>query len=44
MRFPSGESMLMGWLKPSIPHPDNSVFDILDGILGRGPSSRLIRN
>jgi predicted Zn-dependent peptidase len=43
VRFPSGESMLMGWLKPSIPHPDNSVFDILDGILGRGPSSRLYK-
>lgn len=43
VEFPSGESMLMGWLKPTLPHVDNSVFDILDGILGRGPSSRLYK-
>lgn len=43
VEFPSGESMLMGWMKPTLPHVDNSAFDILDGILGRGPSSRLYK-
>lgn len=41
--FPSGENILFGWLKPTIPHKDNSPFDVLDSILSKGVSSRLYR-
>ncbi|MCC5813597.1 MAG: insulinase family protein [Leptospira sp.] len=41
--FPSGEMIYMGWRKPSVPHPDNSVFDVLEGILAKGASSRLYK-
>lgn len=43
VEYPSGESMMMGWLKPTMPHPDNSAFDVLDGILAGGPTSRLYK-
>lgn len=41
--FPSGEMIYMGWRKPAFPHPDNSVFDVLDAILAKGKSSRLYK-
>lgn len=41
--YPSSEAFMMGWLKPPLPHKDNSAFDVLESILGRGKSSRLYR-
>ncbi|WCL50830.1 M16 family metallopeptidase [Leptospira sp. GIMC2001] len=41
--YPAGESILMGWRKPTIPHPDNSAFDMLDAILAKGSTSRLYK-
>jgi predicted Zn-dependent peptidase len=41
--FPSGESILYGWRKPTLPHSDNAVFDVLDAILAKGENSRLYK-
>lgn len=43
VNFPSGESVLYGWRKPTIPHSDNAVFDVLDAVLAKGENSRLYK-
>lgn len=34
-------AIIIGYHKPSLPHPDDDVFDMIDGILSIGRSSRL---
>jgi len=41
--YPSGELLLLGWRKPTFPHKDNSVFEILESVLAEGRSSRLYK-
>ncbi|MBE7411149.1 MAG: insulinase family protein [Leptospiraceae bacterium] len=41
INFPSGPQILMGWHKPTFPHPDNFVFEMIDLILSKGAESRL---
>ena len=41
--YPGGSIYLMGFHKPSYPHPDSVVFDIIDNILSGGNSSRLYK-
>ena len=42
-KYPGGSIYIMGWRKPAYPHPDNSVFDVIDSILTQGTSSRLYK-
>ena len=35
--------MIVGWHKPTLPHPDQYVFDVLEDLLVTGRSSRLIK-
>jgi len=39
--FPNGPQIFMGWHKPTFPHPDNFVFEIIDLVLSKGSESRL---
>lgn len=41
--FDASSSMLMGFHKPTIPHPDDFVFDVIDSILSSGRASRLYK-
>ncbi len=41
--FPNGPQILMGWHKPTFPHSDNSVCEIIDLILSKGVESRLYK-
>ncbi|MDA2932923.1 insulinase family protein [Acidobacteria bacterium AH-259-D05] len=41
---PSQPSVLIGYHKPSINHPDEAVFDAIADILGTGRTSRLYRS
>ncbi|PJZ69388.1 peptidase M16 [Leptospira perolatii] len=43
VRHASGPMKAMGWLKPSFPHPDNAVFDVIDAVLSQGETSRLYK-
>ncbi|MCE9500529.1 MAG: insulinase family protein, partial [Leptospira sp.] len=43
VKFPSGPSLMMGWHKPSFPHPDNDIFEVIDSILSKGTESRLYK-
>ena len=42
-QYPGGSIYIMGWHKPAYPHPDSSVFDVIDSILTQGTSSRLYK-
>jgi predicted Zn-dependent peptidase len=42
-QYPGGSIYIMGWHKPSYPHPDSSVIDVIDSILTQGTSSRLYK-
>lgn len=42
-QYPGGSILVMGWHKPSYPHRDSSILDIIDAILTQGTSSRLYR-
>lgn len=35
--------MIVGWHKPTLPHPDQYVFDVLEDLLVTGRSSRLFK-
>jgi len=41
--FGANPRLLVGYHKPTFPHRDDYVFDLLSTILGQGPSSRLHR-
>ncbi|MEM7179973.1 MAG: pitrilysin family protein [Spirochaetota bacterium] len=43
VKYPSSPIFMMGWHKPTFPHPDNSAFDVLDLLLTGGASSRLFK-
>lgn len=34
-------SLMIGYHKPTLPHPDDDIFDVIDSILSRGRTSRL---
>ncbi|GBF49569.1 Zn-dependent peptidase [Leptospira ryugenii] len=38
---PSSEQMMIAWLKPPYPHPDNASFEVLSNLLSQGAGSRL---
>ena len=42
-KYPGGSILMMGFNKPSYPHPDSAVFDLIDFILTRGVESRLYK-
>ncbi|MEE2840406.1 MAG: pitrilysin family protein [Acidobacteriota bacterium] len=44
MKAPAQPSVLFGYHKPSIHHPDEVVFDAISDILGSGRTSRLYRS
>lgn len=44
MKAPAQPSVLLGYHKPSIHHPDEVVFDAISDILGVGRTSRLYRS
>jgi len=39
--FDASPSLMMGFHKPTIPHPDDFVFDVIDSVLSSGRTSRL---
>jgi predicted Zn-dependent peptidase len=39
----SNPSIIMGWHKPTLPHRDDYVLDVVEGILSHGRTSRLYR-
>lgn len=41
--FDAAPALMTGYLKPTMPHPDDYVFDILDGVLCEGRTSRLYK-
>lgn len=41
--FDAKPALVMGYLKPNLPHPDDYVFDVLDQILCEGRTSRLYK-
>jgi predicted Zn-dependent peptidase len=41
--FDAQPDMMIGWHKPTLPHPDSYVFDVLEDLLARGRSSRLFK-
>jgi predicted Zn-dependent peptidase len=41
--FDAEPFLMVGYHKPTIPHPDNYVFDMISGILSYGRTSRLYR-
>lgn len=41
VEFDASPEMLMGWHKPTIPDPDDYVFDVLGELLGTGRTARL---
>jgi Predicted Zn-dependent peptidases len=43
VKMPANPQMLMGFHKPSAPHDDDVVFEVIQGILTRGRTSRLYR-
>ena len=43
VRFNARSHIYIGFHKPTAPHPDDDVFDVLEGLLVDGPSSRLYR-
>ena len=43
IKFASSPILMMGWHKPTFPHPDNSVFDVIDVLLTGGADSRLFK-
>ena len=44
LRAPAQPSILLGYHKPSVHHPDEVVFDAISDILGTGRTSRLYRS
>jgi predicted Zn-dependent peptidase len=44
VQFDAEPSLVIGYHKPTIPHSDNFVFDMIGGILSYGRTSRLYRN
>ena len=43
-KYPGGSIYMMGFNKPSYPHPDSNVFDVIDYLLTRGVESRLYKS
>ncbi len=41
---PSGTSLMVGYLKPGVHHPDDPVFDIIQLVLSGGRTGRLYRS
>ncbi|MCC7344798.1 MAG: insulinase family protein [Deltaproteobacteria bacterium] len=41
--FDASPALMAGYLKPTMPHPDDYVFDILDQVLCEGRTSRLYK-
>lgn len=41
--FAASPSLMFGYLKPTMPHPDDYVFDVLEQILCEGRTSRLYK-
>lgn len=41
--FDAQPDMIAGWHKPTIPHPDAYVFDVIEDLLGTGRSARLYK-
>ncbi len=44
VEFDAEPMMFIGYHKPSIAHPDDFVFDVIDAILSQGVTSRLYRS
>lgn len=42
--FKASPAIILGYLKPSLPHTDDYAFDVLNQILCEGPTSRLYRS
>lgn len=42
--FKASPAMIIGYLKPSLPHEEDYAFDVLNQILCEGPTSRLYRS
>ncbi len=42
--FPAKPRVMIGFHKPTLPHPDDTLFDLLDQIVGEGRSSRLYKS
>ncbi|HEY4485296.1 MAG TPA: pitrilysin family protein [Nitrospiria bacterium] len=43
VEFEAEPSLIIGYAVPSLNHPDDPVFDVIDGLLSDGRSSRLYR-
>ncbi|MCE9624086.1 MAG: insulinase family protein [Deltaproteobacteria bacterium] len=41
--FDAAPALMAGYLKPTMPHPDDYVFDVLDQVLCEGRTSRLYK-
>ncbi len=41
--FDANPDMMVGWHKPTLPHPDAYVFEVLEKLLAEGRTSRLYR-
>ena len=44
IRFDASPSLIFGYLKPNLPHPDDYVFDIFEQVLCEGRTSRLYKS
>lgn len=44
IQYPASPLMILGYLKPTIPDPDDYAFDVFDQIFCQGRSSRLYQN
>ena len=44
VEFDAEPSLLIGYHKPALGHPDDYVFDVIDSILSEGQTSRLYRH
>ena len=44
VEFDANPSITIGYHKPTLPHDDDYVFDVIDFILGSGRTSRLYKN